>query len=332
MDGTFTLPFRAQQLIIYFEKGFHRFIANNSETEELAALDDDLTSISLSVASIDKVVASKVNIATPLHREVPSISSSCAKRRFGSKKNEKSFYTWTDHVGTRHISDKAPDFDYTTPVSILGTYPASQFIVRFMGKPMSVGFQNELSQRLERLTEEYAQVLDVTTVREVRLKFRFYKQQVEFDRYKKPVALKALSRSGFYRHAANEMVILVTDEDAGLRTSIHESVHAINRALFGSMARWLNEGLAQVLTANTSNTESKVPRTKYSMPKGKLFRATDEDWAGPLRNQLYLSSKAFIHQLMATERGRNSIARLLLAEQVNGCNDLTSGDVSKILG
>jgi hypothetical protein len=108
-------------------------------------------------------------------------------------------------------------------------------------------------------------------------------------------------------------------------------VHAINRALFGSMARWLNEGLAQVLTANTSNTESKVPRTKYSMSKGKLFRTTDEDWAGPLRNQLYLS-KAFIHQLMATERGRNSIARLLLAEQVNGCNDLTSGDVSKILG
>jgi hypothetical protein len=240
MDGTFTLPLWAQQVIIQVESEFHRFIANDSETEVLAALDDDPTSVSVSVAPSGRVIDSKVNIARPLHRELPSVGSSCAKGRFGSKQNDKLFYVWTDYTGGRHISDRPPKLNITSPVSILGTYPSAQFITRFIGKPMSVGFQDELSQRLERLTKEYAQVLDVTAVREVRLKFRFFKQQAEFDRYKKRVAPKSPSRTGFYRHAANEMVILVIDEDAGLRTSIHEAVHAINRALFGSMAVWQN--------------------------------------------------------------------------------------------
>jgi hypothetical protein len=331
MEGTFTLPMWAQQLITQVECGFQRLIASDSETKEFATL-DDATSVAFSAESNNKVVASKVNTATPPHSELPSVGNSCAKGRFGSKQNDKSLYTWTDHAGTRHISDKPPKFDNTSPVSILGTYPAAQFITRFLGKPMSVGFQDKLSQRLERLIKEYAQVLDVTTVREVRLNFRFFKEQAEFDSYKKRVAPSVPSRTGFYRHAANEMVILVTNEDSGLDTSIHESVHAINRALFGSMTKWLNEGLAQVLAVNTSSTVAKALRIKNNMSKDWLFRATDEDWAGPLRNQLYRSSKKFIHQLMATEAGRNSIARLLLAEQVNGCNDLTSVDVSRILG
>jgi len=331
MEGTFTLPMWAQQLITQVEGGFQRLIVSDSETKEFAT-PDDATSVALSVESSNKVVASKANTATPLHSELPSVGNSCAKGRFGSKQNDKSLYTWTDHAGTRHISDKPPKFDNTSPVSILGTYPAAQFITQFLGKPMSVGFQDKLSQRLERLIKEYAQVLDVTTVREVRLNFHFFKQQAEFDRYKKRVAPSVPSRTGFYRHAANEMVILVTNEDSGLDTSIHEAVHAINRALFGSMTKWLNEGLAQVLAVNTSSTVAKALRIKNNMSKERLFRATDEDWAGPLRNQLYRSSEKFIHQLMATETGRNSIARLLLAEQVNGCNDLTSVDVSRILG
>jgi hypothetical protein len=331
MEGTLTLPMWAQHSVTQVECGFQRLIASDSETKEFATL-DDATSVAHSAESNNKVVASKVNTATPPHSELPSVGNSCAKGRFGSKQNDKSLYTWTDHAGTRHISDKPPKFDNTSPVSILGTYPAAQFITRFIGKPISIGFQDELSQRLERLTKEYAQVLDVTAVREVRLNFRFFKQQAEFDRYKKRVAPKSPSRTGFYRHAANEMVILVIDEDAGLRTSIHEAVHAINRALFGSMAKWLNEGLAQVLAANTADSLHKISSIKTSLSNGKLFKATDDDWNGPLRHQLYLSSKVLIHQLMTTEQGRNSIARLLLAEQVNGCDDLTSADVYRILG
>jgi hypothetical protein len=335
MDGTFPLPSWAQQLITYFDVEVPRFISHEDKAEDLDTSVNVPTIISNRIPSSNKVINREANVTSLRYSEFPSVGVSCSKGRFGAKQKDKPFYVWTDYKGQKHISDKPPKLDNTSPVSILGTYPKAQFITRFMGKPMSVGFQDELNQRLARLTKEYAQVLDVTTVREVRLNFRFFKQQAEFDRYKKRVAPKAPSRTGFYRHAANEMVILVTDEVKGLDTSIHETVHAINRALFGSMAKWLNEGLAQALTVNTSNTSNtvaKAPRIKYSMSKGKLFKATDEDWAGPLRNQLYLSSKAFIHQLMATERGRNSIARLLLAEQVNGCNDLTSGDVSRILG
>lgn len=328
----FPLPLWAQQLITYFDVEVSRFISHDDKAEDLVTPVNVLSTISNRIPSSNKVINREANVTSLQYSELPSVGVSCSKGRFGAKQKDKPFYVWTDYKGQKHISDKPPKLDNTSPVSILGTYPAAKFIIRFIGKPMSVGFQDELSQRLERLTKEYAQVLDVTAVREVKLNFRFFKQQAEFDRYKKRVAPKTPSRTGFYRHAANEMVILVTDEDAGLHTSIHEAVHAINRALFGSMAKWLNEGLAQVLTVNTSNTIAKAPRIKYSMSKDKLFRATDEDWAGPLRNQLYLSSKVFIHQLMSTERGRNSIARLLLAEQVNGCDNLTSGDVSRILG
>lgn len=332
MDGTFALPLWAQQVIIDVEGRLQSFIPNTIKTEDLASLDGYPTSVPISVAPNHKVVGSSVNITTSQHSELPSIGSACAKGRFGSKQNDKSLYAWTDHAGTRHISDKRPIFDNTSPVSILGTYPAAQFITRFIGEPMSVDFQDKLSQRLARLIKKYAQVLDVTTVREVRLNFRFFKQQTQFDRYKKRVAPTTPSRTGFYRHASNEMVILVTDEEAGLHTSIHEAVHGINRALFGSMARWLNEGLAQVLAVNTSNINTKAPRLTFSMSKDTLFNATHDDWDGPLRNQLYQSSKTLIHQLMASKRGRNSIARLLLAEQVNGCDNLTNTDVSRILG
>jgi hypothetical protein len=62
------------------------------------------------------------------------------------------------------------------------------------------------------------------------------------------------------------------------------------------------------------------------------FNATDGDWNAPLRSSLYQSSEAFIHKLMNTQQGRKSIARLLLAEQVNGCDNLNNSDVSSILG
>jgi hypothetical protein len=325
-DSTFSLPLWMQQLITQIEEEID-LIAN-----EFNGVEIEPNSESTNTASNVNVAYSEENTSKSRHSEFSVVGGSCAEGRFGLKQQDKPFYVWTDYTGGRHVSDKPPKLDSTVPVSILGHFPPAQFITRFIGKPMNIGFQDKLSRRLVRLSKEYAQVLDVTTVREVRLNFRFFNQQAEFDRHKKRVVPSMPSRTGYYIHASNEMVILVTDEDAGLDTSIHEAVHAINRALFGSMAKWLNEGLAQVLAMNTSGFISEISPLKYNLSKDKLFEATDADWIGPLRSQLYRASKLLIYQLMATDQGRNSIARLLLAEQVNGCNDLSVADVLRILG
>jgi hypothetical protein len=130
----------------------------------------------------------------------------CAEGGFGAKQQDKPFYVWTDSAGIRHISDKPTKRDNNAPISIVGAYPPAQFISRFISAPMSARFQDKLSQGL---AKEFAQILDVTTVREVALNLGFFTQQVKFQQYKKHVAP---TRSRFYLHATNEMIILLTDE------------------------------------------------------------------------------------------------------------------------
>jgi hypothetical protein len=333
-DDRFDLPLWLQEMFGKFEVAYSSLVVNDNATGDMSSeaesINTQIAPLNLNASASANSVHVKAKTPTPLHNELAVVGGACAKGRFGAKQQDKSFYVWTDSTGIRHISDKPPQISSKVPISIIGSYPPAQFITRFIGTPMSVNFQDKLNQRLDRLAKEFAQVLDVTTVREIGLNFRFFTQQAAFERYKKRVAPTTPTRSGFYLHAENEMTILVNDEKTGLNTSIHEAVHAINRAVFGSMAKWLNEGLAQVLTLKTADVAAS--HLKRSLSLNKLFNATDEDWDGPLRSPLYQSSEAFIESLMETQQGRETIARLLLAEQVNGCNDLNIVDVSRILG
>jgi hypothetical protein len=113
-----------------------------------------------------------------------------------------------------------------------------------------------------------------------------------------------------------------------------EAMHSINRHWFGSMSRWLNEGIAEY-----AETDQKVLlkdaswfrhlNKKQLMPLTQLFQSGENEWRNQ-QNIMYASSLGFVAFLMDEER--LLLSRLLLAENVNGCDTLKLLDVERISG
>lgn len=122
------------------------------------------------------------------------------------------------------------------------------------------------------------------------------------------------------------------DDFRTMRVAIHESVHAINFALFGFTSRWINEGLAEFFesyidpdkTPDPINTKTWIRRAAgeyVPAPLDKLiYSSTDWIQDQDSVHYLYASSWSYIHFLQQSTQGRQVLADLLSVESSSPCS------------
>ncbi len=144
-----------------------------------------------------------------------------------------------------------------------------------------------------------------------------------------------------YFHASNSAFINYDNAQSAMRTSVHEAVHAINKAVLGYTPRWLNEGFAEYfeLTKNNMQTAIVEPNrswtTNSSIAKSVFtinwLIGLEDTWQKGDNSKLYASSWAAIYFLMDTQAGRALLKNIMLTEQQSPCSKLSEQKLKKML-
>ncbi|MFC0118691.1 hypothetical protein ACFFK7_12285 [Pseudoalteromonas xiamenensis] len=119
------------------------------------------------------------------------------------------------------------------------------------------------------------------------------------------------------------------DTNSLLRTTIHESVHAVNFVQFGYMHRWAQEGLAQYFAHfyESENPELFLDKATWDARSNYLGAPllfddvinTNEMWRDN-RHALYASAFAFIQYLSTLPKADNPLLRILKFENEQPCS------------
>ncbi|WMN60718.1 DUF1570 domain-containing protein [Pseudoalteromonas xiamenensis] len=119
------------------------------------------------------------------------------------------------------------------------------------------------------------------------------------------------------------------DTNSLLRTTIHESVHAVNFVQFGYMHRWAQEGLAQYFAHfyESENPELFLDKATWDARSNYLGAPllfddvinTNEMWSDN-RHALYASAFAFIQYLSTLSKADNPLLRILKFENKQPCS------------
>ena len=231
----------------------------------------------------------------------------------------KIIYRWLDENGVVHLSNRGRPTNAN--VIVAGTISPDSITIDLYGDTPPDGFRKSLRKRIDDAIKIFAKVTDEAVVVPVHIKMRLFTQKSDYIAFQKQVAPKLNQSAGFYRSGSNESAVYLHPQ-FGLDTAVHEAMHAINRAWFGRIARWLNEGMAEVAEGKSSFASIST------LPLQTLLSSKDEDWQSSKRSSLYQSSKAFVQYL--NDNHQQVLARLLQRESENGCDVLTMDDVFEL--
>jgi hypothetical protein len=279
-----------------------------------------------------KVSASNTNNSFKSHYELSKVGSTCSSTLKGPSK--KNIYRWVDDNGTINLSDKPRTIDRNSTVTIVGVIEPELVSINYRSNNSSQILKNKINASVLNAKQFFERAVPKSLVKPVSINFRIFTEINRYESYRKKVAPHLGPNNGFYTSFNNESVVMVHSKSQGVRTSVHEAMHSINRHWFGSMSRWLNEGIAEY-----AETDQKVLlkdaswfrhlNKKQLMPLTQLFQSGENEWRNQ-QNIMYASSLGFVAFLMDEER--LLLSRLLLAENVNGCDTLKLLDVERISG
>lgn len=266
------------------------------------------------------------------HHELSSVGGKCSSTLKGPTK--KNIYRWVDDNGTVNFSDKPRTIDRNSTVNIVGVIEPELVSINYRSNNSSQILKNRINASVLNAKQFFERVVPKSLVKPVSINFRVFTKINQYESYRKKVAPHLGPSNGFYTSFNNESVVMVHSKSQGVRTSVHEAMHSINRHWFGSMSRWLNEGIAEY-----AETDQKVLlkdaswfrhfNKKQLIPLTQLFQSGENEWQNQ-QNIMYVSSLGFVAFLMEEERPL--LSRLLLAENVNGCDTLKLLDVERISG
>ncbi|MDO6693561.1 collagenase [Aliiglaciecola sp. 3_MG-2023] len=264
------------------------------------------------------------------HGELSTTGSLCSDSRPNLK--SKQIYTWIDNDGNRHISDKSRSVNSDTSVSVIATIQPEALSINYSGTVPPYRLQQEIHSRVMTNKDLFAQITAKDLVRPITINFRFFKDINSYNKYQKQVAPTIESAIGFYVSHINESVVMINDDKQSVDTAVHEAMHAINRHWFGHMSKWLNEGIAEYAessqSTSPSNSQWRAHIQKHgTLPLTTLFKANGSLWEAD-KTMMYATSWAFIAYLM--ENHQQTLARLLLEENNNGCNVVNISDIERI--
>ncbi len=254
--------------------------------------------------------------------ELAFVGSSCMDKLKQTQK--KQIYTWIDANGIRHLSDSPRPFDASIPVELAGVIEPENIAVNFVGSKGSQKLRQAIASRVKKSKAFYEQVLPASLVKPITINIRLIDDEADYKNYLTKVAPRSLSSQGVYIASLNESVVWVKSEDQAIRTASHEAMHSMNRHWIGQMGRWLNEGLAEV----AEDFENLSGQNANPLPFEKLINASKENWStNP--DVHYASAKAHVGRLFVKDK--KGLARLLLAESENGCDELSFDEINTAL-
>jgi len=268
--------------------------------------------------------------------EVNQTQSVCVDHSLGDLKvqSKNGLYYWTDDKGVKHISDKKPkEIEYQAFV-LAGEQVLDYFSLNITGSDVPFEFKEKLTRSITALFKVYGQLLSKAELKKVQVNLKFIASATEFARYKAKHAPGLKNIAGFYNNGSNQAVIFFSNYEQAFSTALHETTHAINRAVLGTSPKWLNEGLAEYLENIEVNLDSvniksssdweRNGKLKYPILQlNNLLATTANDWNIDKNQNLYASSWAFVYFLMDDPKRKNDFARVIRHEQENLCNQLS---------
>jgi hypothetical protein len=306
---------------------------NQAENKTLTELtppktsDDSAPYLSLSESTKDLTALNHSK-----HNELHLVGSAC--NDVSALKRDTSIYKWVDDDGITHLSDRPRTIDSGSPVQIIGAIVPELLSIKYLNNEGSLELKNKINASVTNAKQFFEKIVPKSLIKPVEINFRLFSKESQYDYYRKKVAPKLIPSFGFYTSKNNESVVMMHTEKQGIETSIHEAMHSINRHWFGNMSRWINEGIAeyaetdQSKLSRRSNREYRIKKEQL-VPLKTLMQAEQVEWQNQATN-MYATSFAFIAYLM--EEKTLLLSRLLLAENVNGCNTLKLQDVERISG
>ena len=257
-----------------------------------------------------------------------------------------SVYQFVNTDGVVSFSDKRPTQATTRDVS--GKYRRREqyFRVNLIHDqaPNATRMQTRIMADTQQIFMFLARHLEVDQLRQVFLDLRLLPTAASFDAYRKKVAPKLDTNSGFYSSARNEAVVRMRSgrrgDDKTLKVVRHETSHLIAAALFGNLPKWLNEGLAEYFERLDVDGQAKIirPSSYYlrtlrkQMANGSLpnlqqhLRLSRRQWLQEDQNLAYGIGWSLIYYLMTEPRGRHLLAQLLDAQAAHRCQRFDTAD------
>ncbi|MFC3093512.1 hypothetical protein DRW07_04750 [Alteromonas sediminis] len=246
----------------------------------------------------------------------------------GSHQPGKTIYQWRDGNGVINLSNrkKPPMAD----VQVVGQVKTEDLSINIYGDTPPNGFRERVITRIHHAKRFFGEVTDKRLIQPVDIKIRLFNDKNRYSDFRERVSPSLGNTNGFYRSGVNESYVYLNNFDQGTKTAVHEAMHSINRAWFGSMSRWLNEGMAEVAETTLEPSESpwiQYVKGKHRIPLSRLFSSSDPEWASTENAQFYATSWAIVSFFKT--HYETGLARLLLIESENGCNTVQPADIEK---
>jgi hypothetical protein len=264
--------------------------------------------------------------------ELSSIGGTCSSKLKGP--TQQNIYKWVDDNGMTHLSDKPRAIHNDSLVTVIGVIQPELVSIKYLNNEGSLVLKNKINASVVNAKQFFERVVPKSLVTPVSIDFRLFSEKNKYESYRRKMAPNLGPSNGFYTSINNESVVMMHSTSQGVSTSVHEAMHSINRHWFGAMSRWLNEGIAEYAEKDQS-IALKDTNWFLDMKAMRIASLTTLLQSGEVewRNQqriMYATSFAFIAYLM--DEQRPLLSRLLLAENVNGCDRLQLKDVERISG
>lgn len=198
------------------------------------------------------------------------------------------------------------------------------------------GFLNELNTKLNATFQHIESQLHITLNQAISLNLVFQTTRADYKDYLLKLGISPEGNQGIYLPANNLSIVEIKTYEQGIKTAIHEAIHAFNEAYWGDSLRFFNEGMAEYLESITSTGE--IPPFDFSWlthqhyPKQiSTLLFSEVDWHGDQRHELYQNSKALFHFLMSHESGKKVVWKIMKLEMEEPCTTLPKEVIEKIL-
>ena len=209
------------------------------------------------------------------------------------------------------------------------------FELNLVADDLPASFQQQLEQRLLNLFRVYRALLGREHLRRVALNLRLFADRERYEQYILAQGAADVDSQGVYFGRLISGAIHVRYPRQGLRTTVHEAVHAINHALIGATPRWLNEGLAEYLeTIDGAAASPGVGLNGSWLNRDNTFRYEFFDFSTLINSEsywlpgteerrvLYGNSWHWIHFLMDAPHRVELLSGLLKAELAAPCTPM----------
>jgi hypothetical protein len=227
-----------------------------------------------------------------------------------------------------------PKAQCTRPENLALTNQYFQLNTNVINK--SDGFTLELKNKLNAAFKHIEKLLSIELNETILLTMFFSNTEEGYEALAQKYNRNSEGTQGIYISYYNVSLIKVNNYEQGIKTGIHEAIHALNYAYFGYTLRFINEGMAEYYEAISERGD--IPLFDFTWLKHRqypeqistiLFSKTD--WHGVKTHDLYQQSKALFYFLMSNRSGRKVIWKILAKEMKDPCTVLSEDDIEQLL-